>query len=63
MNWYAMGWAWTTGSFATSGDNPAAVDRLNGLAVQFAQNGLTAVKQLDGSTENLRDWLTRFWFD
>ena len=20
MNWYAMGWAWTTGSFTTSGD-------------------------------------------
>jgi len=32
-------------------DDPAAVDRLNGAAVQFGENGLTTVKQPAGSTE------------
>jgi hypothetical protein len=35
--------------------DPVAVDRLNGVAVEFAENGLTTVKQSDNSTEYIRD--------
>jgi patatin-like phospholipase/acyl hydrolase len=44
-------------------DDPTAVDRLNDQAVQFAETGLSAVAQPDGIREDLRDWLTRLWFD
>jgi patatin-like phospholipase/acyl hydrolase len=44
-------------------DDAGMVDRLDNLAVDFAERGLGAIPQPDHTTENLRDWLKDYWFD
>ena len=43
-------------------DDPGAVDRLDAAAAAFAGNSLGAVRQPDGTDEDLRAWLDRYWY-
>ncbi len=43
-------------------DDPTVVDGLNARALQFARSELSAIKQPDGTTVDLRDWLREYWF-
>ena len=42
-------------------DDPAVMDRLNTEARSFATNGLSAIRQPDGTSEDLRNWLAEYW--
>ena len=43
-------------------DDPAVVDRLNNLAVEFSQTGLSSIRQPDGTEVDLNAWLLRHWY-
>jgi patatin-like phospholipase/acyl hydrolase len=43
-------------------DDPAAVDGLNDLALEFVRAGLGAVQQPDGTLVDLPDWLEEYWY-
>lgn len=43
-------------------DDPTVVDSLNGQALEFARNGLSVIRQPDGTNANLHDWLNKHWY-
>jgi hypothetical protein len=43
-------------------DDPGAVNGLNGLANDFFEKQLGAIKQLDSTFVNLTSWLNTYWY-